>query len=221
MNLLILDEPTNHLDTVSIENIENTLEAFKGTVFYISHDRYFINKTATRILELSQGKLKSYDGNYDAYKAEKEKLEGGRASDKNMNNTKSASLQQEKSNNKISGVKESNDINKDITNKNNKLSKDNITDKDTKKNKDIQGNKDTKGNRNTQIHKEGKKVNPVRITYLERTIENLEKELKAVNDRMNSPEIPFEELNMLYNRQQELSAELEGVMEEWLSISNQ
>ncbi|GEM_PF-186678 len=237
VNLLILDEPTNHLDTVSIENIENTLEAFKGTVFYISHDRYFINKTATRVLELNQGKLKSYDGNYDAYKAEKEKLEGSFTSDINMNSTKSVSMQQGNRIDKISGVKENYDIkrNKEIT------IKDNITNKDIKRNRDIQGNKDTKGNRNThgtkdtqenrdtkenkytkdkQILKKGKKVNPVRITYLEQNIENLENELKAVNERMNSPEIPFDELNILYNRQQELSAELEGVMEEWLSISN-
>lgn len=244
VNLLILDEPTNHLDTVSIENIENTLEAFKGTVFYISHDRYFINKTATRVLELNQGKLKSYDGNYDAYKAEKEKLEGSFVSDinMNMNSTKSVSMQQGNGIDKISGVKENNDIkrNKEITNK------DNITNKDIKRNRDIQGNKDTKGNRdiqenkdnkgnrNTQenrdtkvnkytkdkqILKKGKKVNPIRITYLEQNIENLENELKAVNECMNSPEIPFEELNTLYNRQQELSAELENVMEEWLSIS--
>ena len=226
VNLLILDEPTNHLDTVSIENIENTLEAFKGTVFYISHDRYFINKTATRVLELNQGKLKSYDGNYDAYKAEKEKLEGSFVSDinMNMNSTKSVSMQQGNGIDKISGVKENNDIkrNKEITNK------DNITNKDIKRNRDIQGNKDTKVNRDTkenkytkdkQILKKGKKVNPVRITYLEQNIENLENELKAVNECMNSPEIPFEELNTLYNRQQELSAELENVMEEWLSIS--
>ena len=179
VNLLILDEPTNHMDTVSIENIENTLEAFKGTVFYISHDRYFINKTATRVLELNQGKLKSYDGNYDAYKAEKEKLEGSFVSDINMNSTKSVSMQQGNRIDKISGVKEKND---------------------TKRNRDIP-------------------VNPVRITYLEQNIENLENELKAVNECMNSPEIPFEELNTLYNRQQELSAELENVMEEWLSIS--
>lgn len=72
-NLLILDEPTNHLDTTSIENIESTLEAFKGTVFYISHDRYFINKTAGRILSLEDRKLISYEGNYDAYKEELQK----------------------------------------------------------------------------------------------------------------------------------------------------
>lgn len=225
VNLLILDEPTNHLDTVSIENIENTLEAFKGTVFYISHDRYFINKTATRVLELNQGKLKSYDGNYDAYKAEKEKFEGSFTSDINMNSTKSVSMQQGNGIDKISGVKENYDIkrNKVIT------IKDNITNKDIKRNRDIQENKDTKGNRDIkenkyikdkQVLKEGKKVNPVRITYLEQNIENLENELKAVNERMNSPEIPFDELNILYNRQQELSAELEDVMEEWLSISN-
>ena len=66
-NFLILDEPTNHLDIVSKEILENVLKNYTGTVFYVSHDRYFINTTATRILELTGGGLNSYMGNYDDY----------------------------------------------------------------------------------------------------------------------------------------------------------
>ncbi|WP_442599825.1 ribosomal protection-like ABC-F family protein [Neobacillus sp. D3-1R] len=73
INLLILDEPTNHLDIDSIETLEEALEDFKGTIFFISHDRYFINKMAERIIAVEDYRLKSYLGNYDYYKSELEK----------------------------------------------------------------------------------------------------------------------------------------------------
>ncbi|SCJ59770.1 ribosomal protection-like ABC-F family protein [uncultured Clostridium sp.] len=68
INLLILDEPTNHLDIDSIETLEEALEEFKGTIFFISHDRYFINKIGERIIVIEDNKFKSYLGNYDYYK---------------------------------------------------------------------------------------------------------------------------------------------------------
>ena len=66
-NFLILDEPTNHLDIISREILENALCAYTGTVLYVSHDRYFINQTATRILDLTGKTLVNYIGNYDYY----------------------------------------------------------------------------------------------------------------------------------------------------------
>lgn len=66
-NFLILDEPTNHLDLNSKEILENALVNYPGTVLYISHDRYFINRTATRVLELTPDGVNSYLGNYDFY----------------------------------------------------------------------------------------------------------------------------------------------------------
>lgn len=71
-NLLILDEPTNHLDIVSKEILEDAVNAYEGTVLYVSHDRYFINKTATRILDLTEQTLLNYPGNYDFYLEKKE-----------------------------------------------------------------------------------------------------------------------------------------------------
>ena len=68
INLLILDEATNHLDIDSIETLEEALEEFKGTIFFISHDRYFINKIGERIIAIEDNKFKSYLGNYDYYK---------------------------------------------------------------------------------------------------------------------------------------------------------
>lgn len=66
-NFLILDEPTNHLDIMSKEILEDALNAYTGTVLYVSHDRYFINKTASRILDLNQKVLTNYLGNYEYY----------------------------------------------------------------------------------------------------------------------------------------------------------
>lgn len=73
-NFLILDEPTNHLDITSKEILEHALNNYTGTVLYVSHDRYFINQTATRILELTGQTLVNYIGNYDYYLEKKEEL---------------------------------------------------------------------------------------------------------------------------------------------------
>lgn len=73
-NFIILDEPTNHLDITSKEILENALNSYTGTVLYVSHDRYFINQTATRILELTGNTLVNYIGNYDYYLEKKEEL---------------------------------------------------------------------------------------------------------------------------------------------------
>ena len=73
-NFLILDEPTNHLDIASKEILEEALNSYSGTVLYVSHDRYFINKTATRILDLTNHNLVNYIGNYDYYEEKKDEL---------------------------------------------------------------------------------------------------------------------------------------------------
>lgn len=74
-NLLILDEPTNHLDIMSKEILEKAINSYTGTVLYVSHDRYFINKTATRIMDLTQNILLNYIGNYDYYIEKKDEVE--------------------------------------------------------------------------------------------------------------------------------------------------
>lgn len=73
-NFLILDEPTNHLDITSKEILESALNQYTGTVFFVSHDRYFINKTATRIIELTGETLVNYIGNYDYYLEKRDEL---------------------------------------------------------------------------------------------------------------------------------------------------
>lgn len=73
INTLIFDEPTNHIDIPTKEVLENAIEDFNGTLIFVSHDRYFINKFADEIIEFQDGKAKSYLGNYDDYKVSKEK----------------------------------------------------------------------------------------------------------------------------------------------------
>lgn len=76
VNLLIFDEPTNHLDIDSIETLEDALEDFNGTILFISHDRYFINKVSQRLIAIENNRFRSFVGNYDDYKTivEKERL---------------------------------------------------------------------------------------------------------------------------------------------------
>ena len=72
-NFLLLDEPTNHLDLQSKENLENALSVYNGTIFFISHDRYFISKVANKIVEINNYELKVFNGNYDYYLQKKKK----------------------------------------------------------------------------------------------------------------------------------------------------
>lgn len=91
-NFLILDEPTNHLDIESKEILENVLNSYSGTILYVSHDRYFINKTATRILDLTEGQLLNYIGNYDYYLEKKPEVEAaylGKSLDENTRRSSS------------------------------------------------------------------------------------------------------------------------------------
>jgi len=85
-NFLILDEPTNHLDITSKEILENALNNYTGTILYVSHDRYFINKTATRILDLTQNNFVNYIGNYDYFTQKKAEFIGQTSDSLDINN---------------------------------------------------------------------------------------------------------------------------------------
>lgn len=78
-NFLILDEPTNHLDILSKEILESAIINYEGTVLYVSHDRYFINQTASKIIEMAQDGTTEYLGNYDYYMEKKKELEEEKA----------------------------------------------------------------------------------------------------------------------------------------------
>lgn len=90
-NFLILDEPTNHLDTTSKEILENALNSYTGTVLFVSHDRYFINSTATRIIELANKTVVNYIGNYDYY-LEKKDILGAKPITNNTSKSSSSAI---------------------------------------------------------------------------------------------------------------------------------
>jgi ATP-binding cassette, subfamily F, member 3 len=156
INLLILDEPTNHLDIDSIETLEEALEDFKGTIFFISHDRYFINKIGERVIAIEDNAFKSYPGNYDYYRSVKEIL----------------SLP--------------------------------ITKEPVEKNKKQRNN-------NERLKEEAEKAEALA------RIESLENEIRKIDLAMAADQFNYEELNKLYGRKQELSKELDSVMDLWLS----
>ncbi len=107
-NFLLLDEPTNHLDITSKEILESALNHYTGTVLYVSHDRYFINRTATRILDLTDGSFINYIGNYDYYLEKKEDVEAAFAArqmaEAGNNRTAGANGTQAQSVSAVSGV---------------------------------------------------------------------------------------------------------------------
>lgn len=90
-NFLILDEPTNHLDITSKEILENALNSYTGTVLFVSHDRYFINSTATRIIELANKTVVNYIGNYDYY-LEKKDILGAKPITNNSSKSSSSAI---------------------------------------------------------------------------------------------------------------------------------
>ena len=89
-NFLILDEPTNHLDIASKEILEEALNSYTGTVLYVSHDRYFINQTATRILDLTNQSVVNYIGDYDYYLEKKEELTAAYSNTSRLENNSSS-----------------------------------------------------------------------------------------------------------------------------------
>lgn len=75
VNTLIFDEPTNHIDIFTREILEDAMKSFKGTIIFVSHDRYFINNIANKVVDVSDGKLQMYEGNYDDFKHKDDKVE--------------------------------------------------------------------------------------------------------------------------------------------------
>jgi len=177
VNLLILDEPTNHLDIDSIETFEEALEDFKGTIFFISHDRYFINKISERVIAIEDNGFKSYPGNYDYYKEVKEELKLKAISDEIAKFEKG------------------------------KKSKNNDESKRSKKVKKPTNIDETK-------KKEAEKAK------IETRIENLEREIQEIDLAMTDNKLDYEELNKLYCKKDNLSKELDVVIELWVSFNN-
>jgi ATPase subunit of ABC transporter with duplicated ATPase domains len=188
INLLVLDEPTNHLDTNSIEALEEALEEFKGTIFFISHDRYFINKLGDRVIAIENFKLNSYPGDYDYYKNIKDEL-------------KLRELEVEEDKRKKSEQNPKAKVtNKPPQNDMNKVTDNSIT--------------------NSMNHSTTNKITGKDIIAIEKKIEDLENEIKKIDITMTSLELDYVELDKLYQRKEELSKELDLIMETWIIYNN-
>jgi ABC-type multidrug transport system ATPase subunit len=218
VNLLILDEPTNHLDTVSIESIEEALSDFKGTIFLISHDRYFINKIAQRVISIEDNTFKSYLGNYDYYKSIKnaeaeqemmqskdsiELLSNGKQKEERKS-LKNKGKQQVSGNDTISKVKQQKVQN----------------DTDRKEKQWVEREASTSHadpSRNSILYKKGNNSkNPSKV---EERVNALEEMIKDIENAMEESIDNCEELNRLYLRKEELTLQLENEMDTWLRVS--
>jgi len=191
-NFLILDEPTNHLDITSKEILENALNHYEGTVLYVSHDRYFVNKTAHRILELENQKLTNYLGNYDYYLEKKMQLNGG------TELTSNASVSAN-SKNKLAGINGAS-----VAENTNAV--------------ESAGKTDWKAQKEEQARLR-KLENDLKKT--ETRIEEVETRIAEIDELMASPEVCTDvaKLTALSKEQGELQDELGKLYETWESLS--
>lgn len=189
-NLLILDEPTNHLDITSKEILESALTSYTGTVLYVSHDRYFINKTATRILDLTDHHLNEYKGNYDYYLEKKDLVEAAYANQQGRTGDNASA------NVTTAGISESGGADPM------QASQDSASKADWKSQKEEQA-------------KLRKKANDLK--KLETAIEELETRSQAIDDEMCQPEVATNSARCmeLVKEKESIQTELEKLYEEW------
>ncbi len=184
-NFLILDEPTNHLDITSKEILENALVHYEGTVFFVSHDRYFINKTATRILDLHEHQILNYIGNYDYYLEKKDLMR----SNLTRNTFGKSDLP-------IGGQTS------------------NLQQQETL------GKEQWKQQKAKQAAK--RKIEN-ELQKAEKKIEQLETEKSELEEEMTKPEVAVISAKVikLHTRMQQIELELEGLYEQWETLSTQ
>lgn len=203
-NLLLLDEPTNHLDINSKEVLEDAVRNYTGTVIYVSHDRYFINRTATRILELDNGHFINYIGNYDYYL--------DKISDPSFDKLKSV----------CGKLKDSQDAN--ILLSHGRVSTSN---KDTADAAPSIGVTQSTGNdallnyREQKVRKQQLQKLKNALAKCEETISNTEEAISALDEEMSDPKVAVNSarLNELNDKRTKLSAELEKLYEKWEGLS--
>lgn len=211
INLLILDEPTNHLDTVSIENLEEALGTFKGTVFFISHDRYFINKIGERVIAIEENTFKSYNGNYDYYKSVKEELSQNTGLIQKDGLVQKGGMVQKDGLNQKGRL-----VQKDGLNQKDRLRQKGGSEQREEKDKRLDfPSKDNQGGKKRAISGNLEKEK----AKLEIKLGAVEQEINKINEEMANRNTDAGELAILYARNEELNRELEHLMEEWIRIS--
>jgi len=192
-NFLILDEPTNHLDITTKEILEQALSEFEGTVICVSHDRYFVNRIANRIIELHEGYFDNYIGNYDYYLEKRDDVR--KASDVHRSIGKEGSFSVS-----VSGQTQG--------------TSENIASPTASAGKA----EDWKAQKAQQAEAR-KKANDLK--KCEDRITEIEGKLSEIESKMSEPEVATSpsKLNELVKEQNELNAELEDLMEKWEALS--
>lgn len=226
INFLILDEPTNHLDIPSRERLEEALLEFKGTILMISHDRFFINRLASRVVEFTEGQLCSYPGSFDDYLVEKEKqskremLYGKEQDEKGLVGKKQLDKKQ----------MDKEPIGKEETGKE-EIGKEQIGMEHIQKVQygNSQSNRSTICDRATQKNKpQEEKVAPRKSKYsLQFNIERVEQEIEALEAQQRQLNEEYEEAALDYTRLAKLEEErklleksLDEKMTEWTQLSS-
>lgn len=175
-NLLLLDEPTNHMDIVGKESLENILKEYKGTLIFVSHDRYFVNKIADSLLIFEKGNVTYFNGTYEEYTRKKEEQEQNDNSLIVENDIKKENVKENKTQNSYFINKEKNRINNRI----NKLEKE-IEDKEN----EIRSLQD-------EMQKE-----EISTDYLK--LKELQDKIQEINDEIENKMLEWEELNNRIN----------------------
>lgn len=192
-NFLILDEPTNHLDIISKEILEDALNGYTGTLLYVSHDRYFINRTASRILELSGNMLTNYIGNYDYYLEKKQQLAANTIASANTNGTLPASPSSASAFSTATAF--------------GTVEKESAAKTGWKEQKELQA-------------KQRKRENELK--RIEERIETLEKRDAQIDEQMIQPEVctNVAKLQELSKEKDSITNELEQLMEQWEALES-
>ncbi len=197
-NFLILDEPTNHLDIVSKELLENAINNYSGTVLYVSHDRYFINKTATGIIHLTDRHINKYIGNYDYYLEKKEATELAYLKNSDTGSATGDSR----------GIA-SNDLTAGYNATGNSASDNNT------------GSGRSDWNKQKEEKAAQRKLKAA-LAKTENEIEEIENRLSEIDDEVQKPDIACDvnKLLELTNEREDLEKKLEELMEKWEELSS-
>lgn len=210
VNVMILDEPTNHLDIDSREVLEDTLLEFEGTLLFVSHDRYFINKVADKILSLEDCKIKIYPGNYSNYMEEYQKALLNKEKESGKQNGKPSRKDNGKENEKIDKKSRGEIDNNQIENEIKKIRKKSYGNPDLKKScfinpSDVYKTKDFK-------------TSTKQLEKLEKFIEEMEEKVKLLDNEMVIYNNDVNQLNELFKEKEGYNKELELAYERWEQI---
>lgn len=198
-NFLVLDEPTNHLDIPTREVVEEALQRFEGTCFVISHDRYFLDKVAKRILVLDEGKITEYGGNFSYYK---EKLHEQAERERLANEESEAG-------------KENHGANSERTTADNAVS---VKGAQTKSSVDTGSAEATP---TVEVKKPNTYMQAKRLTEIETEIARLEATLKMYEVQVANPEVQsdLEEMAQVAHAMEEVTTKLETLYEQWEALA--